>query len=103
MEKRRIFSSFPKYFQYISDFNSPVTHIFVKCGCSSYFFPQFCKSDMSRYGYLEVFQRVLGIRDNENRLYSFVKCACSIIFPQFSLHIKYVEVRISRSISEHFP
>ena len=22
------------------------------------FFPQFCKSDMSRYGYLEVFQRV---------------------------------------------
>ena len=27
------------------------------------FFPQFCKSDMSRYGYLEVFKRFLGIRD----------------------------------------
>ena len=23
-----------------------------------WYFPQFCKSDMSRYGYLEVFQRV---------------------------------------------
>ena len=57
VEKRRncSFSSFPQYFQYISNFKSPVTHIFVKCGC----FPQFCKSDMSRYGYLEVFQRVL--------------------------------------------
>ena len=42
-------SSFPQYFQYISNFKSPVTYIFVKCGC---------KSDMSRYGYLEVFQRV---------------------------------------------
>ena len=39
----------------------------VKVGCSN-IFPQFCKSDMSRYGYLEVFQRVPGIRDNEIRL-----------------------------------
>ena len=29
-------------------------------------FPQFCKSVMSKYGYLEVFQR---IRDNKSRLY----------------------------------
>ena len=35
-----------------------VTYSFVKCGCLNYFFPQVCKSDMSRYGYLEVFQRV---------------------------------------------
>ena len=34
------------------------------------FFPQFCKSDMSRYGYLEVFQIVPGLRDNESRLYN---------------------------------
>ena len=33
------------------------------------FFSQFCKSDMSRYRYLEVFKS-LGIRDNESRLYS---------------------------------
>ena len=33
-------------------------YIFVKCGYSIYFYSQFCKSDMSRYGYLEVFQRV---------------------------------------------
>ena len=30
---------------------------------------QTCKSDMSRYGYLEVFHRVLRLRDNESRLY----------------------------------
>ena len=33
-----------------------------------WYFPQFCKSDMSKYGYLEVFQRV-RLRDNESRLY----------------------------------
>ena len=48
------FSSFPQYFQYNSDFRSQMTYSFVKCGCST-FFPHFCKSDMSRYGYLEVF------------------------------------------------
>ena len=30
--------------------------------------PQFCKSDMSKYGYLEVSQRSLRLRDNESRL-----------------------------------
>ena len=42
---------------------------FVKCGCLIYFISQFCKSDMSRYGYLEVFPRVLGLRDKESRLH----------------------------------
>ena len=31
---------------------------FVKFGSESCIFPQFCKSDMSKYGYLEVFQRI---------------------------------------------
>ena len=35
---RSNFSSFPQYFQYISNFKSPITYIFVKCGCSNYFF-----------------------------------------------------------------
>ena len=35
---RSNFSSFPQYFQYISNFKSPITHIFVKCGCLNYFF-----------------------------------------------------------------
>ena len=34
------------------------TYSFVKCCCLIYFRPQFFKSDMSRYGYLELFQRV---------------------------------------------
>ena len=44
VEKRRMLLrsnfSFPQYFQYISNFKSPITHIhvFVKCGCSNYFF-----------------------------------------------------------------
>ena len=62
VEKRSLrsnFSSFPQYFQFISNFKRQITESFVKCGCSIYFFPQFCKSDMSRYGYLEVFQSPL--------------------------------------------
>ena len=67
-------SSFPQYFQYISNFKSQFIYSFVKCGCSIYFFfiffffflyfyfffffLQFCKSDMSRYEYLEVFKRI---------------------------------------------
>ena len=35
---RSNFSSFLQYFQYISNFKSPITYIFVKCGCSNYFF-----------------------------------------------------------------
>ena len=35
-----------------------MTYSFVKCGCAIYCFPQFRKSDMSRYRHLEVFQRV---------------------------------------------
>ena len=34
---RSNFSSFPQYFQYIPNFKSPITYIFVKCGCSNYF------------------------------------------------------------------
>ena len=43
---------------YISHFRSQITYSLVKCGCSIsiYCFPQFLNSDMSRYGYLEVFQ-----------------------------------------------
>ena len=40
---------------YISNFRSQITYSFVKCGCSIYF-PHSLNSDMSRYGYLEVFQ-----------------------------------------------
>ena len=43
---------------YIFNFRSQITHSFVKCDCSIYCFPHSLKSDMSRYGYLEVFQRV---------------------------------------------
>ena len=36
-----------------------------------WYFPQFCKSDMSKYGYLEVFQRVPSTsRYRESTVYS---------------------------------
>ena len=34
-----------------------------------WYFPQFCTSDMSKYGYLEGFSGSLRLRDNESRLY----------------------------------
>ena len=43
---------------YIFNVRSQITYLFVKFGCSFLHFPQFCKSDMSKYGYLKVFQRV---------------------------------------------
>ena len=49
------FSPFPKYFQYISNFRSQITY-FIREIWIFDFFPQFYKSDMSKYGYLEVFQ-----------------------------------------------
>ena len=66
---RSNFSSFPQYFQYISNFKNPITHIFVKCGCLNYFFliseNLICRgTDISK-----CFRGSLGIRDNESRLY----------------------------------
>ena len=38
-----------------------------------WYFPQFCKSDMSKYGYLEVFQRVpSNSRYRESTVYCFL-------------------------------
>ena len=42
-------------------------HIHFYMSLFELLFSQFCKSDMSRYGYLEVFQRVIRLRDNESR------------------------------------
>ena len=53
----RNFSSFPQYFQYISNLGVKLHIHSVKGGLFDCF-PQFRKSDMSKYGYLEVFHRV---------------------------------------------
>ena len=61
VEKRRNcsnFSSFPHFFQYISNLGVKLKIISVKGCCSINCFPQFRKSDMSKYGYLEVFHKV---------------------------------------------
>ena len=60
MEKRRNCSSgaisplFHNIFNISLNFWSQITYSFIKCGCSIYCFRQFHKSDMWRYGYLEV-------------------------------------------------
>ena len=66
------FSSFPQYFQYISNFRSQITCSFVKWGCSSYLFPTFanliCRdTDISKY-----FRQSLELRDNESFCFSLV-------------------------------
>ena len=60
------FSFFPQYFQYISNFKSPITYIHLINGCSNYFFLNsanlICRgTDISKY-----FRGSLGIRDNES-------------------------------------
>ena len=70
--KRRTYSSFPQYFQYISDFRSQNANSFVERGCSIYF-PQFCKADISRYGYIsKYFRQSLGLRSNQSRPFLFI-------------------------------
>ena len=49
---RSNFSSFPQYFQYISNLGVKLHIHSVKGGCSINCFPQFRKSDMSMYGYV---------------------------------------------------
>ena len=77
VEKRRncslgaIYPLFPQYFQYISNLEVKSKIHSVKGGCLINCFPQVRKSDMSKYGYLEVFLRVLCFRDNESRLYLY--------------------------------
>ena len=66
---RSNFSSFPQYFQIISNFKGPITYILVTCGCSNYFFLNsatlICRGTViSKY-----IRESLGIRDNESRLY----------------------------------
>ena len=46
----------------------------MKCGCLIYFFPQFPKSDMSRYRYPKYFRESLGLQDIESWLYIDKKC-----------------------------
>ena len=67
--KRGEISSFPQYFQYISNFKRPITYTFVKCGCSIKFFFNsamlICRgTNISKY-----FRESRGIQDNESRLY----------------------------------
>ena len=67
--KRSNFSSFPQYFQYISNFVSQITYTFVKCSCSIYSVLNsanlICQStDISKY-----IRESLELRDNKSRLY----------------------------------
>ena len=61
-------SSFPQYFQYISNFRGQITYSFLKCGCSIYFFLNstnlVCRvTDISKH-----YRESLGLQENDNRL-----------------------------------
>ena len=87
---RSNFSSFPQYFQCISNVKSPITYKFVKCGCSNYFFLQsenlICRgTDISK-----CFRESLGIPDNESRLYMACKNkVCRVASPE-SVSISFI-------------
>ena len=58
VEKSSNFSPFPQYFQYIFLTKGVTLHSHCEIWLFVWYFPQFCTSDMSKYGYLEVFQQV---------------------------------------------
>ena len=65
-------------------------------------FSSLLNSDMSRYGYLEVFRESLGIRDNERRLYMHVYCICAYVSVHDSwAYLLNVELIISMSVTEY--
>ena len=53
-----------------------------------WYFPQFCKSDMSKYGYLEVFQRVPSTSRKQEPTINMY-CVISQNFDSFAAHILY--------------
>ena len=80
--KRGEISSFPQYFQYIS--KSPVTYIFVKCGCSNNFFLNSANLICRGTDILKYLIESLGIRDNESRLYLILAHKMSLFHVCFS-------------------
>ena len=55
------FSPFPQYFLYIFLIKDSNYIVICKIWLFKLFFPQYYKSDRSKYGYLEVFRMVLSI------------------------------------------
>ena len=92
MEKSKIArSSFPQYFQYISNLRGQVTYSFVKCGCSIYFFLNsenlVCQgTNISQY-----FRESLELRDNESRLH-FIRKTCLYNFDPLKPHFYKVKL-----------
>ena len=76
VEKRRNSSSFPQYFEYMSNFRSQF-YIFILFNVVVRFivFLQFRKSDMSSTDISKYFRESRGLRDNESRLYLYVVSA----------------------------
>ena len=66
---------FPQYFQYISNLGVKLHIHSVKGGCSINCFPQFRKSDISKYWYLEVFHRApWSSRKRESTVFVIRSC-----------------------------
>ena len=70
---RSNFCPFPQYFQYIFLTRGSNYMFICEIWLFHWYFPQFCISDMSKYGYLEVFQRVPSTsRQHESTVYTFL-------------------------------
>ena len=80
---RSNFSSFPQYFQYISNVKSPITYKFVKCGGSNYFFLNSENLICRGTDILKCFRESLGLQDNESRLY--ILCSLGKIFAVYHI------------------
>ena len=67
-KKRSNFSSFPQYFQYISNFRSQITYSFVNCDI---IFLNSANLICRGMNISKCFRESLRLRDNEGRLYIF--------------------------------
>ena len=91
---RSNFSSFPQYFRYICNFKSLITHIFVICGKSNYFFLNSANLICRGMDISKNFRESLGIRDNESRLYlttgqkRHISACATVLFDQSLLSTK---------------
>ena len=84
---RSNFSSFPQYFQYLKlkYICSPITYLFMKCGCSIYYFFNsanlICRgTDISKY-----LIESLGLPDQESRLFLYDGVCLFVFFCFFFL------------------
>ena len=94
------FLLFSQYFRYISNFKSPITYKFEKCGCSNYFFLNYENLIYRGTDIWKCFRESLGIRDNGSWMYSKLNEAVSQRGVKISIlkYGKYIDIFAEKNV-----